>query len=252
MMIRINNIGGPASCQKPDGRLFHAYQPVFRSGRTSCSKVISATDLTREASGRNLLFEKICLDDGAQSFRTPLPRCAMRCLCFPTGAIGRSRECVAMEAVWAEECARRYPWPPRPPAAHRSKTHGNKPLWKPTIGANYALMPPHFDPLPRFSLHLPCGGQNLAMEVRTHQLHAQGFASLEAAESSIVPDTIPNAQKAPVRRRSSCSAQAPFSSPSGLLFLSCTAAGEELLTWKSDGYAWRCRAASYCSLHQYH
>ena len=28
-------------------------------------------------------------------------------------------------------------------------------------------------------------GQNLAMEVRTHQLHAQGFASLEAAEAAL-------------------------------------------------------------------
>ena len=28
-------------------------------------------------------------------------------------------------------------------------------------------------------------GQNLAMEVRTHQLRAQGFASLEAAEAAL-------------------------------------------------------------------
>lgn len=171
-----------------------------------------------EASGRNLLFEKYAwmmehsLPDAFAQVRHALP-------VLPPEQLAEVEECVAMEAVWAEECARRYPALARHgrPLRTVQDTPEQTSMETYNRGELRTYSRRTLTLYRDFLYTCRARDKNLAMEVRTHQLHAQGFASLKPQKQHC-PDTIPT-------HKSACAPQkflqrtGAVSSPSGLLFL---------------------------------
>ena len=92
-----------------------------------------------------------------------------------------------MEAVWAEECARRYPALARHgrPLRTVQDTPEQTSMETYNRGELRTFSRRTLTLYRDFLYTCRARGQNLAMEVRTHQLPAQGFASLEAAEAAL-------------------------------------------------------------------
>ena len=133
------------------------------------------------------------------------------------------------------------PGPPRPPAAHRSRHTGTNLYGNLQSGRITYLFPPHFDPLPRFSLHLPCAGTKPGHGSAHASASRPGLCIPGSRRSSIV---LPPFQ---LHKKRLCAAEVPAAHRRRFLplqdcFSSCTAAEEELLTWKSDV----CMALSRC------
>ena len=167
MMIRINNIGGPASCQSQTDAFSLMRTSQFQVWTNVMLESYLGDLIDAEASGRNLLFEKYAwmmehsLPDAFAQVRHALP-------VLPPEQLAEVEECVAMEAVWAVQDT---------PEQTSMETYNRGELR--TYSRRTLTL--YRD----FLYTCRARGQNLAMEVRTHQLHAQGFASLEAAEAAL-------------------------------------------------------------------
>ena len=186
MMIRINNIGGPASCQSQTDAFSLMRTSQFQVWTDVMLESYLGGLIDAEASGRNLLFEKYAwmmehsLPDAFAQVRHALP-------VLPPEQLAEVEECVAMEAVWAEECARRYPALARHgrPLRTVQDTPEQTSMETYNRGELRTYSRRTLTLYRDFLYTCRARGQNLAMEVRTHQLHAQGFASLEAAEAAL-------------------------------------------------------------------
>ena len=186
MMIRVNNIGGPASCQSQE----ETFRLMRRSQFSVWSGILLESyydDLLQaEAEGRNLLFEKYAwmmkpaLPEEFAKVQHVLP-------VFSEARKARMEETIAIQMQWAEEFAQRYP-----ALAGRGRilyTREDTPDSTSVETYTRGELSTYSDRTESLyhDFIAACRDQdrNLSIEVREVQVRAQGWPSLADAEAAV-------------------------------------------------------------------